>query len=77
LLLLAFGRTQESTRQLAMTRFRAVEHGRAAVQISAVGVSGIVGRSAFIPGVRRQERPPPARAGRPAPPGAGASGAGR
>jgi apolipoprotein N-acyltransferase len=39
----SFGRTQESTQQLAMTRFRAVEHGRAAVQISTVGVSGIIG----------------------------------
>jgi apolipoprotein N-acyltransferase len=38
----SFGRTQESTQQLAMTRFRAVEHGRAAVQISTVGVSGII-----------------------------------
>src|SRR5665647_1080642 len=43
-------------------------------------VSTRVGRSAFIAGVRQQERLPPARperSGRPAPAGAGASGAGR
>lgn len=39
----SFGRTTESTQQLAMTRLRAVEHGRAAIQISTVGVSAIVG----------------------------------
>ncbi|MBU4213287.1 MAG: apolipoprotein N-acyltransferase, partial [Actinobacteria bacterium] len=38
----SFGRSAESTQQLAMTRFRAVEHGRAAVQVSTVGVSAIV-----------------------------------
>ncbi|MFC7406707.1 apolipoprotein N-acyltransferase [Georgenia alba] len=38
----SFGLTQESSQQLAMSRFRAVEHGRAVVQISTVGVSGIV-----------------------------------
>lgn len=37
-----FGRTAESTQQLAMTRLRAIEHGRSAVQISTVGVSGLV-----------------------------------
>lgn len=37
----SFGRTQESVQQLAMTRLRAVEHGRAAVQVSTVGVSGV------------------------------------
>jgi apolipoprotein N-acyltransferase len=37
-----FGLTAESTQQLAMTRFRAVETGRAAVQVSTVGVSAIV-----------------------------------
>lgn len=36
----SFGWTTESDQQLAMTQFRAVEHGRAAVQISTVGVSG-------------------------------------
>ncbi|ROR93551.1 apolipoprotein N-acyltransferase [Salana multivorans] len=38
----SFGLTAESEQQLAMTVFRAVEHGRAAVQVSTVGVSGIV-----------------------------------
>lgn len=39
----SFGLTQESTQQLAMARFRAAEHGRAVVQISTVGVSGLIG----------------------------------
>lgn len=38
----SFGRTPESTQQLAMSRLRAVEHGRAAVQISTVGVSAVI-----------------------------------
>ena len=38
----SFGMTQESTQQLAMSRLRAAEHGRAVVQISTVGVSAIV-----------------------------------
>ena len=38
----SFGRTQESAQQLAMSRFRAAEHGRAVVQISTVGVSALV-----------------------------------
>ncbi|WP_284250130.1 apolipoprotein N-acyltransferase [Litorihabitans aurantiacus] len=38
----SFGDTAESEQQLAMTIFRAVEHGRAAVQVSTVGVSGVV-----------------------------------
>jgi len=38
----SFGFTSESIQQLAMSRFRAVEHGRAAVQISTVGVSGVI-----------------------------------
>ncbi|GAB4085552.1 apolipoprotein N-acyltransferase [Myceligenerans cantabricum] len=38
----AFGRTAESTQQLQMTRMQAVTTGRAAVQVSTVGVSGIV-----------------------------------
>ncbi len=37
-----FGYTAESTQQLAMSRLRAVESGRAVVQISTVGVSGLV-----------------------------------
>ncbi|WP_232848049.1 apolipoprotein N-acyltransferase [Occultella kanbiaonis] len=39
----SFGYTQESTQQFAMSRLRAVEHGRATVQISTVGVSGVIG----------------------------------
>ncbi|MBO0610207.1 apolipoprotein N-acyltransferase [Myceligenerans salitolerans] len=38
----AFGWTEESTQQLAMTRMQAITTGRAAVQVSTVGVSGIV-----------------------------------
>ncbi|RPF21552.1 apolipoprotein N-acyltransferase [Myceligenerans xiligouense] len=38
----AFGWTEESTQQLAMTRMQAIATGRAAVQVSTVGVSGIV-----------------------------------
>ncbi|BDZ62385.1 hypothetical protein GCM10025873_21760 [Demequina sediminis] len=38
----SFGFTAESTQQLAMSRLRAVEHGRATVQISTVGVSAII-----------------------------------
>lgn len=37
----SFGFTQEASQQLAMTRFRAVEHGRTAIQISTVGISAI------------------------------------
>ncbi len=38
----SFGFTAESTQQLAMSQLRAVEHGRATIQISTVGVSGII-----------------------------------
>lgn len=38
----SFGRTAESTQQLAMSRLRAVEHGRAVIQVSTVGVSAVV-----------------------------------
>ncbi|NOV99951.1 apolipoprotein N-acyltransferase [Isoptericola chiayiensis] len=38
----SFGDTAESTQQLAMTRMQAMSTGRAAVQISTVGVSGVV-----------------------------------
>ena len=38
----SFGSTSESVQQLAMSRFRAVEHGRATLQISTVGVSGVI-----------------------------------
>lgn len=44
----SFGMTQESTQQLAMSRFRAVEHGRAVVQVSTVGVSGIIGPDGVV-----------------------------
>jgi len=37
-----FGYSDESTQQLAMARLRAVEHGRAAVQVSTVGVSAVI-----------------------------------
>lgn len=37
-----FGFTDESTQQLAMSRLRAIEHGRATVQISTVGVSALI-----------------------------------
>lgn len=37
-----FGRTDESVQQLAMSRLRAVEHGRAVVHISTVGVSALI-----------------------------------
>lgn len=37
-----FGHTDESTQQLAMSQIRAMELGRATVQISTVGVSGII-----------------------------------
>lgn len=38
----SFGYTQESTQQLAMSRFRAAEHARATIQVSTVGVSAII-----------------------------------
>lgn len=38
----SFGYTAESEQQLAMSVFRAVETGRATVQVSTVGVSGVV-----------------------------------
>jgi len=37
-----FGFTNESVQQLAMTRMRAIEHGRASMQISTVGVSAMI-----------------------------------
>lgn len=37
-----FGYSDESTQQLAMSRIRAIEHGRATVQISTVGVSAVI-----------------------------------
>nr|WP_241255734.1 apolipoprotein N-acyltransferase [Candidatus Protofrankia californiensis] len=38
----SFGRKGESEQQLAMTRLRAVEHGRAAVQVSTSGQSALI-----------------------------------
>lgn len=38
----SFGRSQESSQQLAMSRFRAAEHARATIQISTVGVSAVI-----------------------------------
>ncbi|MFJ3406901.1 apolipoprotein N-acyltransferase [Promicromonospora sp. NPDC090134] len=38
----SFGFTAESTQQLAMSRLQAITTGRAAVQISTVGVSGVI-----------------------------------
>lgn len=38
----SFGYTAESTQQLAMSRLRAVATGRATVQVSTVGVSGVI-----------------------------------
>ncbi|UZN01471.1 apolipoprotein N-acyltransferase [Cellulomonas sp. S1-8] len=38
----SFGWSDESTQQLAMSRLRAIEHGRATVQISTVGVSAVI-----------------------------------
>ncbi|MFC8921910.1 apolipoprotein N-acyltransferase [Cellulosimicrobium sp. NPDC057127] len=38
----SFGYTAESTQQLAMSRLRAVTTGRATVQVSTVGVSGVI-----------------------------------
>lgn len=38
----SFGYTAESTQQLAMSRLRAITTGRATVQVSTVGVSGVI-----------------------------------
>lgn len=38
-----FGHTSETYQQLAMTRLRAVESGRAAVQVATTGISAVVG----------------------------------
>ena len=43
-----FGPTDESVQQLAMSRLRAVEHGRATVQISTVGVSAVISPAGVI-----------------------------
>ncbi|MGV8966128.1 MAG: apolipoprotein N-acyltransferase [Cellulomonas sp.] len=44
----SFGFTDESTQQLAMSRLRAIEHGRATVQISTVGVSAIIAPNGVV-----------------------------
>lgn len=46
-----FGYSDEAVQQLAMSRFRAVEHGRSVVQISTVGVSAM-----FLPNGRQLAR---------------------
>ena len=43
-----FGRTDESTQQLAMSRLRAIEHGRATIQISTVGVSAFISPNGVV-----------------------------
>jgi len=43
-----FGLSDESTQQLAMSQLRAIEHGRATVQISTVGVSGVITPSGVV-----------------------------
>jgi apolipoprotein N-acyltransferase len=43
-----FGRTDESTQQLAMSQLRAIEHGRATLQISTVGVSGVIAPNGVV-----------------------------
>jgi apolipoprotein N-acyltransferase len=37
-----FGRTDEAVQQLAMSRLRAIEHGRAVAHVSTVGVSALI-----------------------------------
>lgn len=43
-----FGVTDESTQQLAMSQLRAIELGRATVQISTVGVSAVISPSGIV-----------------------------
>lgn len=43
-----FGRSDESTQQLAMSRLRAIEHGRATIQISTVGVSAVISPNGVV-----------------------------
>ena len=38
----SFGESSESLQQFDMTRFRAIEQGRTAIQVSTVGVSGVI-----------------------------------
>ena len=43
-----FGRSDESTQQLAMSRLRAIEHGRTTIQISTVGVSAVISPNGVV-----------------------------
>jgi len=43
-----FGLSDESTQQLAMSQLRAIEHGRATVQISTVGVSAVISPAGVV-----------------------------
>ena len=43
-----FGMSDESTQQLAMSQLRAIEHGRATVQISTVGVSAVISPAGVV-----------------------------
>jgi len=54
-----FGMSDESTQQLAMSQLRAIEHGRATVQISTVGVSAIISPAGVV--VERTELFTPAQ----------------
>lgn len=44
----SFGNSGEPYQQFAMTRFRAVEHGRTAVQVSTTGTSGVIDRNGVV-----------------------------
>jgi apolipoprotein N-acyltransferase len=44
----SFGHSAESVQQLAMTRLRAIEHGRATIQISTTGVSAIISPTGVV-----------------------------
>lgn len=44
----SFGYTDEAVQQLAMSRLRAIEHGRATVQISTVGVSAVIAPNGVV-----------------------------
>lgn len=44
----SFGWSDESTQQLAMSRLRAIEHGRATVQVSTVGVSATIAPNGVV-----------------------------
>jgi apolipoprotein N-acyltransferase len=44
----SFGTTAESAQQLAMTRLRAIEQGRAAVHISTTGVSALISPAGIV-----------------------------